>query len=62
MEATVADRFMVGIDYVPNQLETETTETAKSDKVTSGEETVTARTNKVQIDFEDLTTIYAIHD
>ena len=59
LEATVADRFMVGIDYVPNQLETETTETAKSDKVTSGEETVTARTNTVQIDFEDLTTIYA---
>ena len=44
---------------MPNQLETETTETAKSDKVTSGEETVTARTNTVQIDFEDLTTIYA---
>ena len=59
VEATMADRFMVGIDYVPNQLETETIETAKSDKVTTGTEAVTARTNTVQIDFEDLTTIYA---
>ena len=57
LEATMNDRFMVGIDYVPAALETDTTETAKDDK---GPNAVTATivTNKIQVDFEHLTTLY----
>ena len=52
-ELTLNDRFLVGVDYVPAALETDTTETANSN--VSG---VTV-TQKVQLDFEDLTTFYA---
>jgi len=58
VEGTLNDRFILGIDYVPSALETETTETAKSDKGV-GAVTATTVTNKVQVDFEDLTTLYA---
>ncbi len=58
VEGTIGDRFMVGVDYVPTALETDTTETAKADKRTGGIETVTYSTNKVQVDFEHLTTLY----
>ena len=49
------DRLAVGIDYVPQGLESETTETVIDDDVGS---TATRTTNKVQVDFEDLTTLY----
>jgi hypothetical protein len=61
LEGTINDRFILGIDYVPTALETDTTETAKS-KITyaaDGGETSAAVTNKVQVDFEHLTTLYA---
>ena len=58
IEGTFNDRFIIGIDYVPAALETDTTETAKSDKGV-GAVTATTVTNKVQVDFEDLTTLYA---
>jgi len=58
IEGTFNDRFIIGIDYVPQALETDTTETAKSDKGV-GAVTATTVTNKVQVDFEDLTTLYA---
>ncbi len=58
-EVSIGDRFMVGIDYVPDSLETETAETHKSDKRTANSEAITASTNKIQVDFEDLTTYYA---
>lgn len=58
VEGTFGDRFMVGVDYVPAALETETAETAKSDKRTASVETATASTNKITIDFEHLTTVY----
>jgi hypothetical protein len=58
VEKTLGDVLLVGIDYVPGALETDTTETSKSDKRTAGTETVTTGTNKVQVDFEDLTTVY----
>ena len=58
VEGTINDRFIIGIDYVPQALETDTTETAKSDKGV-GAITATTVTNKVQVDFEDLTTLYA---
>ena len=57
LEATMNDRFIVGIDYVPAALETDTTETAKSDKGVAAV-TATTVTNKIQVDFEHLTTLY----
>jgi hypothetical protein len=58
VEGTINDRIIIGLDYVPMALETDTTETAKADK---GVDAVVAAvvTNKVQVDFEDLTTLYA---
>mgnify|MGYP001199079728 CR=1 FL=1 len=57
IEKTLGDRFAIGVDYVPAALETDTVETAKQDK--DGSATATDRTNTIQVDFEDLTTIYA---
>ena len=46
------------MDYVPTSLDTETAENITNIK--GGETTVDAQaTNKVQVDFEDLTTVYA---
>ena len=57
LEGQFNDRIIVGIDYVPTALETDTTETAKSDKgVAATSPTIVS--NKIQIDFEDLTTVY----
>ena len=59
LEGQFNDRIIVGIDYVPAALETDTTETAKSDKEPgSVDDTPTTVNNKIQVDFEDLTTIY----
>lgn len=58
IEKTIGDVMLVGIDYVPQALETDTTETAKSDKRTASSEAISASTNKIQIDFENLTTVY----
>ena len=49
-------RLSVGVDYVPESLSSETTEDNRLDKTTT--ETAAAVTNKVQIDFNDLTTFY----
>jgi hypothetical protein len=56
IEKTLGDRFTIGIDYVPSALESETSETARRDKTTTDAQTV--QTNKVQVDFTDLTTVY----
>jgi len=58
IEKTLGERLLVGIDYVPNALETDTTETQKADMRTDNAATVTQSVNKVQVDFEDLTTYY----
>ena len=55
IEKTLGDRFAIGIDYVPASLETETTESNRIDDVLN---VATAKENKIQIDFEDLTTVY----
>ena len=57
VEAVLGDRFIVGLDYVMDTLESETTESRRIDKTTSA--TASNVENKVQVDFEDLTTIYA---
>ena len=58
IEKTIGDRLLLGLDYVPAALETDTVETAKSDKTDIGQDVGTIVTNKLQIDFEDLTSIY----
>ena len=55
VEINANDKFAVGIDYVPQSLETETTENTQTSSDSSA-----AGTNKVQVDFENLTTIYAL--
>ena len=49
-------RFAIGIDYVPSALETETMESEVDDITTTN--TSSNVNQKVQVDFEDLTTIY----
>lgn len=56
IEKTIGDRLTVGIDYVPSSLESETTESSRLDKTTTDTQADTV--NKVQVDFEDLTTVY----
>jgi hypothetical protein len=56
IEKTIGDKLAIGIDYVPSALESDTVESTKFDKTTT--DTSSSKTNTVQIDFEDLTTIY----
>ena len=50
--------FSVGIDYVPTPFSSDTVETAKKDQQTEASDTVTAVENKVQVDLNDLTSVY----
>ena len=47
----------IGLDYVPSSLETEESTTTVGDKTTAA--TSTQVTNKVKVEFNDLTTVYA---
>ena len=61
VEAAVNDKFSIGIDYVPTALESETTENVQINTgATTSNSDDTSSTNKVQVDFDDLTTIYAL--
>ena len=57
IEKTLGPVLLVGIDYVPDGLESETAETAKVDK---GPDAITSTivTNTIKVAFEDLTTYY----
>ena len=54
IEKTIGDILLVGIDYNPEALETDTVETSKVSAATQA----TSVENTVQIDFEDLTVMY----
>ena len=56
LEKTLGDRISIGIDYVPSALETETSERVVQDLGAAGASN--SRTNKIKVDFEDLTTLY----
>ncbi len=64
LEKTIGSVLVVGIDYVPMALETEETETSKQDKqqepggAQGDADAITDAVNKLQVDFEDLTTLY----
>ncbi len=51
-------KFALGIDYVPDVFSTDTAETAKNDMEPDAQ-TRTMVENRVQVDFEELTTVYA---
>lgn len=55
IEKELGPILTIGLDYVPAALESETTDTTRTD-ATSG--AGAAVTQKVQVDFEDLTTVY----
>ncbi len=57
VEATLGDRFSIGLDYVPQDIESETTENITN--VANGGEIDAQATNTVQVDFTDLYTVYA---
>ena len=48
----------LGVEYVPTAFESDTAETAKQDKRTDDVETITESTNKVQVDLENMYTLY----
>ena len=56
VEKDLGDKITIGIDYVPESLDTETAESTKYDKTTT--DTQANVENKVQASFEDHTTIY----
>ena len=58
LEKTLGSRLSIGIDYVPAALSSETAESNRTDQAVALSTNV-AVTQRVQVDFEDLTTIYA---
>ena len=57
VEGTFNDKVMVGIDYVPESLSSDTVESVKQDKTSAA--TYSVKTNTLQVDFNELTTFYA---
>jgi hypothetical protein len=55
VEKDLGDRITIGVDYVPDSLDSETSESIRYDATTGA---VSAKENKVQASFEDLTTVY----
>jgi opacity protein-like surface antigen len=63
VEKTFADRLMIGIDYVPSALETEEKVETRFDILTKAENATgvtggTLKTQKIKVEFKDLTTAY----
>tara|TARA_Y100000389_G_C17449854_1_gene514040 strand:- start:1467 stop:2165 length:699 start_codon:yes stop_codon:yes gene_type:complete len=58
LEKEINDKFTIGLDYVPMSMESETSENVQQDG--PGEPNGTEVTNKVQVDFEKLTTLYGM--
>ena len=56
LEKTLGDRFTIGIDWVLNDLSTDTVESRRQDKTTGTSSSNVE--NKIKIDFENLTTYY----
>ena len=60
IEKTLSDRFAIGLDYVPVSADSDTTENVQTTFNTTHGAALTSVTNTVQVDFEDLTTFYAM--
>tara|TARA_B100000780_G_scaffold173807_1_gene121685 strand:- start:60 stop:710 length:651 start_codon:yes stop_codon:yes gene_type:complete len=57
LEKTLGSRLVIGVDYVPSALASETSEAARTDQVGSLSTNVSVN-QKIQADFDDLTTYY----
>ena len=57
IEYEINETVALGIDYVPHSLDSESTENVQSDMTTSNSSS--NKTNTVQVDFENLATLYA---
>jgi hypothetical protein len=58
LEKTLGQYLTIGIDYVPSALESETNEKLRTDLLATADGAASNVTQKVQVDFEDLTTYY----
>lgn len=48
----------IGVDFVPTAFESETVESARHDQQTAASDAITTTENRVQVDLQDLTTLY----
>ena len=58
LEKDLGQYITVGVDYVPSALESETVDETRSDLTAKADGAASSVTQKVQVDFEDLTTFY----
>ena len=58
LEKDLGQYITVGVDYVPSALESETVDETRSDLLAAANGAASSVTQKVQVDFEDLTTFY----
>jgi len=58
LEKDLGQYITVGVDYVPSALESETVDETRSDLLAKADGAASSVTQKVQVDFEDLTTFY----
>jgi len=58
LEKDLGQYITVGVDYVPSALESETVDETRSDLLAKADGAAGSVTQKVQVDFEDLTTYY----
>jgi len=58
LEKDLGQYITVGVDYVPSALESETVDETRDDLLATADGAASSVTQKVQVDFEDLTTLY----
>mgnify|MGYP001199395161 CR=1 FL=1 len=58
LEKDLGDFITIGVDYVPSALASESTEELRTDLLGKADGAASSVTQKVQVDFEDLTTFY----
>jgi len=58
LEKDLGQYITVGVDYVPSALESETVDETRDDLLATADGAASSVTQKVQVDFEDLTTFY----
>ena len=56
IEKSLGDKMVIGVDYMPDALSSDTVETTKLEHQSGG--TDSSKTNQLQVDFEGLTTAY----
>jgi len=56
-EKTLGSRLAVGVEYVPTGIESETSDKPRTD-MTAGSNSEPSVSQKIKVDFEDLTTVY----